>query len=77
MRLIDADRIPEVSWDPIEEEAFRQTIDEQPTIDAIPEKWLKDRVRLLRDCGSDLLAESLEAEIALWRTHKRMRGWKE
>jgi hypothetical protein len=40
MRLIDADKIPVVSWDPIEEEAFRHTIAEQPTVDAIPVEWI-------------------------------------
>ena len=36
MRLIDADAIPEVSWDPKEEAAFRSTIEEMPTIEAEP-----------------------------------------
>ena len=40
MRLIDADKIPEVSCDPKEEAAFRQTIDEQPAVDAISIDWL-------------------------------------
>ena len=75
MRLIDADRLIKGFKD--HEFIDTHFIWNAPTVDAIPEKWLKDRVRLLRDCGSDLLAESLEAEIALWRTHKRMRGWKE
>ena len=42
-RLIDADKIPEVSCDPKEEAAFRQTIDEQPTIEAIPISFLKKK----------------------------------
>lgn len=36
MRLIDADAIPEVSWDPSEERAFREIIEGMPTIDAEP-----------------------------------------
>lgn len=36
MRLIDADAIPEVSWDQKEESAFRATINKMPTIDAEP-----------------------------------------
>ena len=43
MRLIDADAIPEVSWDPKEEAAFRSTIEEMPTIEAEPVrhgKWV-------------------------------------
>lgn len=36
MRLIDADAIPEVSWDQKEEAAFRATINKMPTIDAEP-----------------------------------------
>ena len=45
MRLIDADAIPEVSWDPSEERAFRKIIDEQPTIEAEPVRsgrWVID-----------------------------------
>ena len=43
MRLIDADAIPEVSWDPSEERAFRKIIEAQPTIEAEPVrrgKWI-------------------------------------
>jgi hypothetical protein len=37
MRLIDADALPkEISWDKIENAAFWETINEQPTIDAVP-----------------------------------------
>lgn len=36
MRLIDADAIPEVSWDQKEEAAFRETINKMPTIEAEP-----------------------------------------
>ena len=37
MRLIDADALPkEISWDKIENTAFWETINEQPTIDAVP-----------------------------------------
>lgn len=37
MRLIDADALPkEISWDKIENTAFWETINEQPTIDAEP-----------------------------------------
>lgn len=43
MRLIDADAIPTVSADPYEEAAFRDTIDDMPTIDAVP-------VTRCRDC---------------------------
>lgn len=36
MRLIDADTIPEVSLDPLEEKAFRETIEKMPTIETEP-----------------------------------------
>lgn len=36
MRLIDADAIPEASWDQKEEAAFRATINKMPTIEAEP-----------------------------------------
>ena len=46
MRLIDADALPkEISWDKIENTAFWETINEQPTIDAEPVKhahWIPD-----------------------------------
>ena len=36
-RLIDADALPnEISWDKIENASFWETINEQPTIDAVP-----------------------------------------
>lgn len=44
MRLIDADAIPEVSWDQKEEAAFRATINKMPTIEAEPVrrgKWTR------------------------------------
>ena len=41
MRLIDADKIGEVSADPYEEGAFQDEIRSQPTVDAIPIEWLK------------------------------------
>ena len=43
MRLIDADALPkEISWDKIENTAFWETINEQPTIDAVPVIRCKD-----------------------------------
>lgn len=36
LRLIDADAIPTVSADQYEEAAFRDTIEDMPTIDAVP-----------------------------------------
>ena len=43
MRLIDADVLPkEISWDKIENTAFWETINEQPTIDAVPVIRCKD-----------------------------------
>ena len=45
MRLIDADALPkEISWDKIENTAFWETINEQPTIDAVPVIRCKDCV---------------------------------
>lgn len=41
MRLIDADKIGEVSADPYEEGAFQDEIRSQPTVEAIPIEWLK------------------------------------
>ena len=42
MRLIDADAIPVVSADPYEEAAFRDTIADMQTIDAVPVVRCKD-----------------------------------
>lgn len=63
MRLIDADAIPEVSWDQKEEAAFRATINKMPTIEAEPVRrgrwetdtihsnWTDCTVRTCTACG--------------------------
>ena len=50
----------------------KDEIDEMPTVEAIPVKWLEDRIRLYRDCGNDLRANVIENEIELWRAKNRM-----
>ena len=44
MRLIDADKIGEVSADPYEEGAFQDEIRSQPTVEAIPIEWIRNYV---------------------------------
>lgn len=45
MRLIDADKIGEVSADPYEEGAFQDEIKSQPTVDAILVEWIENYTR--------------------------------
>lgn len=46
-RLIDANAIPnEISWDKIENASFWETINEQPTIEAVPTEFLMENFNL-------------------------------
>lgn len=55
----------------IQYKIYEEAIRDAPTVEAIPMKWLKDRIRLLKECGADLVAQSLETEIELWKAHNR------
>ncbi len=80
MRLIDADKIEYTSIAHLAsypvapspcDTVMRAEINAMPTVEAIPVKWLEDRIRLYRDCGNDLRANVIENEIELWRAKNR------
>lgn len=79
VRLIDADELKSVFTEKSTEavcgaelcKAIISRIDDAPTVEAIPVKWLEDRIRLYRDCGNDLRANVIENEIELWRAKNR------
>lgn len=65
MRLIDADKIGEVSADPYEEGAFQDEIRSQPTVDAIPVEFIEKKIAEYNDWNED--AEPLLKLIEDWR----------
>lgn len=76
VRLIDADSLlkrmqNDPLFDLVERYGVSGVINAEPTVDAIPVKWLEDRIRLYRDCENDLRANIVEREIELWRVKNR------
>lgn len=65
MRLIDADKIGEVSADPYEEGAFQDEIRSQPTVDAIPVEFIEKQIAKYNDWNEDV--EPLLKLIEDWR----------
>jgi len=65
MRLIDADKIGEVSADPYEEGAFQDEIRSQPTVDAIPVEFIEKKIAEYNDWSEDV--EPLLKLIEDWR----------
>lgn len=65
MRLIDADKIGEVSADPYEEAAFQDEIRSQPTVDAIPVEFIEKQIAKYNDWNEDV--EPLLKLIEDWR----------
>lgn len=65
MRLIDADKIGEVSADPYEEGAFQDEIRSQPTVDAIPVEFIEKQIAKYNDWNEDI--EPLLKLIEDWR----------
>ena len=65
MRLIDADKIGEVSADPYEEGAFQDEIRSQPTVDAIPVEFIEKKIAKYNDWNEDV--EPLLKLIEDWR----------
>lgn len=65
MRLIDADKIGEVSADPYEEGAFQDEIRSQPTADAIPVEFIEKQIAKYNDWNEDI--EPLLKLIEDWR----------
>ena len=65
MRLIDADKIGEVSADPYEEGAFQDEIRSQPTVDAIPVEFIEKKIAEYNDWNEDV--EPLLKLIEDWR----------
>ena len=65
MRLIDADKIGEVSADPYEEGAFQDEIKSQPTVDAIPVEFIEKQIAKYNDWNEDV--EPLLKLIEDWR----------
>jgi len=63
MRLIDADKIGEVSADPYEEGAFQDEIRSQPTVNAIPWQAL---VELMRHQPHDIGKSQYTALVKKW-----------
>lgn len=58
MRLIDADKIGEVSADPYEEGAFQDEIRSQPTVDAITVEWIENYISKMKDDGMIYLSSA-------------------
>lgn len=65
MRLIDADKIGEVSADPYEEGAFQDEIRSQPTVDAITVEFIEKQIAKYNDWNEDV--EPLLKLIEDWR----------
>ena len=65
MRLIDADKIGEVSADPYEEGAFQDEIRSQPTVDAIPVEFIEKQIAKYNDWNEDV--EPLLKLLEDWR----------
>ena len=66
IRLIDAYKIPEVSCDPKEEAAFRQTIDEQPAVEAIPISFIEEQIKECEKYDYPNTAKIFTALIKMW-----------
>ena len=75
MRLIDADKLKDWLYnmpyynDSINDRTYiRDHIDQMPTVQAIPLKWLKEQIELASSNGEDDYANAIDWTVTKWLT---------